>query len=196
MANTLKEVARQHPARLIDTMYMMAKEGMEPNSILKHRATAFLLTNCLTHESLATPLLLLSTISQNNEALRQKAIDLQQTLHLLGVPDDILGFGKDGLEPSSARLSLDELKTLHKLFKRELNFSQSTNAKDHTLKLDELRGEYIQEFMAWTTTAEGVSDSLFSRFSAQIQIRRERRGRGSFPFMITATDTKRASRSE
>jgi hypothetical protein len=172
IANTLKEVARQHPGKLVDTMYMMAKEGMAPESTLKHRATAFLLTNCLINEPLATPLLHLSTVSQNNEALRQKALDLQQTLRLLEVPDDILGFGKDGLEPSAARLGLDELKILHKLFKRELNFSQSTNARDHTLRLDELRTDYMQEFIAWTMTPDGVSNSLLSRFLAQRQIRK------------------------
>lgn len=181
ITNTFKEVARQHPDRLVDTMYMMAKAGLEPGSI-KHEATTAFLINCLADVRLATPLLHHSTFSQN-ESLRRKAIDLQQTLHLLGVEDGTLGQGKQGLEPSVAKLSIDDLRTLYKLFKRELSFHPSSNAADHALMLDELRVGYIEKFIEWTTTSEGASNSLLARFSSQIQARKGRRGLPGIPFI-------------
>jgi hypothetical protein len=162
LANSLKEVVRQHPGRIVDTMYMLAQEGMVPGSA-KHEATTVLFTQCLIDEPLATAVLHLSTMA-HNETLRQKAIDLQLSLSLSGLPDAILGKGELGLGSVDAKLSRNELKTIRRLFVRELEFAFSS-PRHYSIEMDEVRDGHVQTFLGWARTHEGASNSLYGRLA-------------------------------
>lgn len=168
LTNTLETVVHQYPSQLLDTMYMIAEKGLEPQDPIRRRMTLNILGACLDKELLAASILFLQTSAANDKEPQQKALDLQLTLQWLGLSDSLLGSGRPTSE-AGEHLSDEDVSVLKKLFPYELSELAKEGSRSRSKRLDNIRDTSTEVFARWVTeTSEGNSTTIYGRFMPKL----------------------------
>lgn len=162
--NTLEKFLLQNPDVFINAMYTIAEEGLDPDDATKQAATTRVLRHGFDNVPLALATLYSATVC-GDPAIRQKSIDVRQTLLL--IDPHISGFILDNarLAQASEKLSDAQLKPLVGVWNKYLKLKGRMMSEEGMKELDRKQAENIERFTRWAaSTPEGAASTLYARF--------------------------------
>jgi hypothetical protein len=181
LSKTLQAIASSHPREMIDTMYMVADIGLDPNHRLKRLTTLNILNDSLVQAEFIRYILSWSVGASQHRQIQRRAIDLRLTLVNLGVPHELLTSPReelqDGFEHPISLLG-DRADMLNELYPSDFYRQVVTpdNLAQYDKEAEALNTELIGNFWKFVNTRRGKRSTLYGRFLAADQAE-EREGR-------------------
>lgn len=161
--NTLHNVLYNQPERFVDTMHMIAREGLDPEDKVVSNITIGILRHCLRSEPLATAILLAATATKDLKT-QHKAIDLSETLMLLdSTCKDLLAIPHYPKRVS--QLNNEELKIIRYIYNRYLKINNQALYRHEQKELDRQANDNIRRFLEEVAASESEA-TIYRRFNS------------------------------
>lgn len=161
--NTIRSITHDNPEKLVDILYMIAEQGLDPEDDVLTEVTTGLIRHFLVSQNLPMDIIQSAGASRDIKTQR-KAIDLLETLKHVDPAIQRQSQPRE-VKMRKDRYSEVEIRIIESVYKRYFKAKHGLTAQTH-IQAYERYQENIRNFLEWATNSkEGKSSTIYGSFA-------------------------------